>query len=32
MYEKFDTILKEIDEEYITTLINFVKYKLVMFT
>ena len=32
MYEKFDTILKEVDEEYRTTLINFVKYKLVMFT
>ena len=32
MYEKFDTILKEIDEEYRTTLINFAKYKLVMFT
>ena len=32
MYKKFDTILKEIDEEYRTTLINFAKYKLVMFT
>ena len=32
MYEKFDTMLKEVDEEYRTTLINFVKYKLVMFT
>ena len=32
MYEKFDTMLKEIDEEYRTTLINFAKYKLVMFT
>ena len=31
MYEKFNTILKEIDEEYRTTLINFGKYKLVMF-
>ena len=31
MYEKFDTMLKEIDEEYKTTLINFAKYKLVMF-
>jgi predicted unusual protein kinase regulating ubiquinone biosynthesis (AarF/ABC1/UbiB family) len=31
MYEKFDTMLKEIDEEYKTTLINFGKYKLVMF-
>ena len=32
MYEKFDTMLKEIDEEYRTTLVNFAKYKLVMFT
>ena len=32
MHEKFDTMLKEIDEEYRTTLINFTKYKLVMFT
>ena len=31
MYEKFDTMLKDIDEEYRTTLINFAKYKLVMF-
>ena len=31
MYEKFNTILKEIDEEYRTTFINFSKYKLVMF-
>ena len=31
MYERFDTILKEVDEEYRTTLINFAKYKLVMF-
>ena len=30
-YEKFDTMLKDIDEEYRTTLINFGKYKLVMF-
>ena len=30
-YEKFDAILKDIDEEYRTTLINFAKYKLVMF-
>ena len=30
-YEKFDAMLKEIDEEYRTTLINFAKYKLVMF-
>lgn len=31
IYEKFDTMLKDIDEEYRTTLINFAKYKLVMF-
>ena len=31
-YEKFDNMLKDIDEEYRTTLINFAKYKLVMFT
>lgn len=31
MYEKFDTMLKEVDEEYRTTLINFGKYKLVIF-
>ena len=31
-YEKFDAMLKEIDEEYRTTLINFAKYKLVMFS
>ena len=30
-YEKFDSILKDIDEEYRTTLINFGKYKVVMF-
>lgn len=30
-YEKFDNMLKSIDEEYRTTLINFGKYKLVMF-
>ena len=30
MYEKFDAMLKEIDEEYRTTLINLAKYKLVM--
>ena len=30
-YEKFDTMLKEVDEEYRTTLINFGKYKIVMF-
>ena len=32
MYEKFDCILKEIDEEYRTTLIDFAKYKFVIFT
>ena len=32
LYEKFDTMLKEVDEEYRTTLVNFAKYKLVMFT
>lgn len=32
MYEKFDTILKKVDEKYRTTLINFTKYKLVMYT
>lgn len=31
MYEKFDTMLKEVDEEYRTTIINFAKYKLMMF-
>ena len=31
IYERFDTMLKEVDEEYRTTLINFAKYKLVMF-
>ena len=30
-YEKFDNMLKGIDEEYRTTLINFGKYKIVMF-
>lgn len=30
-YKKFDTMLKNIDEEYRTTLINFTKYKIVMF-
>ena len=30
-YEKFDSMLKSIDEEYRNTLINFGKYKLVMF-
>lgn len=31
MYAKFDSILKEIDEEYRNTLINFAKYHLIMF-
>ena len=31
IYKKFDIMLKEVDEEYRTTLINFAKYKLVMF-
>ena len=31
MYAKFDKMLKEIDEEYRTTLINFAKYHLIMF-
>ena len=30
-YEKFDSILKKIDEEYRNTLIDFSKYKLIMF-
>ena len=30
-YEKFDAMLKDIDKEYRTTLLNFGKYKLVMF-
>ena len=30
-YDKFDSVLKDIDEEYRTTLIYFGKYKLVMF-
>ena len=30
-YDKFDTMLKELDEEYRTTLINYGKYKLVIF-
>ena len=29
--EKFDSMLKDIDEEYRTTLIDFSKYKLIMF-
>lgn len=32
MYRKFDNMLKEIVEEYKTTLMNFAKYKLVMLT
>ena len=31
MYTIFDNMLKEIDEEYRTTLINFAKYHLIMF-
>lgn len=31
MYRHFDTMLKEIDIEYRTTLINFAKYHLIMF-
>ncbi len=31
IYKYFDTMLKEIDEEYRTTLINFAKYHLIMF-
>ena len=30
-YEKFDNMLKDVDEEYRTTLINFRKYNIVMF-
>lgn len=30
-YEKFDNMLKDVDEEYRTTLIDFSKYKLIMF-
>ena len=32
MYQYFDTMLKEIDEEYRTTFINFAKYHLIMFS
>ena len=32
MYEKFDTMLKEGDEEYRTILIKFAKYQIVMST
>ena len=31
MYKFFDSMLKEIDEEYKTTLVNFAKYPLIMF-
>ena len=31
MYKCFDTMLKEIDKEYRTTLVNFAKYPLIMF-
>ena len=31
MYEHFDIMLKEIDEEYRITLINFAKYHIIMF-
>lgn len=31
MYARFDNMLKEIDEEYRTNLINFSKYHLIMF-
>ena len=31
MYAKFDNMLKEVDEEYRTTLINFAKYHLIMY-
>ena len=30
-YERFDSMLKEIDEEYRTTLIDFSKYKIITF-
>ena len=30
-YERFDSMLKDIDEEYRNTLVNFAKYKVVMF-
>ena len=32
MVERFDKRLKEINEEYRTTIVNFSKYKLVMYT
>ena len=31
MYKHFDSMLKKIDKEYRTTLINFAKYHLIMF-
>ena len=31
MYKYFDNMLKEIDNEYRTTLVNFAKYHLIMF-
>ena len=31
MYEKFNTMLKEVNKKYRNTLINFAKYKLVIF-
>ena len=31
IYEKFDNMLKSIDKEYRNTLVNFGKYKIVMF-
>ena len=31
MYKYFDNMLKEIDKEYRTTLVNFAKYHLIMF-
>ena len=31
MYKYFDSMLKEIDEEYRTTLINYAKYHIIMF-
>ena len=30
-HDKFDSMLKDVDEEYRTTLIDFSKYKLIMF-
>ena len=32
LYNEFDIMLKDIDEEYRTTTINFAKYNLVIFT